>query len=236
MFKTGIYAIVNTKTCKRYIGSACNVPKRWSTHKNQLRNGRHHNTHLQRSFDKYGEVVFQFQYLEKVSRCKLISVEQEWIDRLWDEGLYNVRRDAASNLGVKHTEEARQKMRENYSGMTPERQAASRLHSDRMTGRVATVETRKKMSKSKLGYSHTKEARLKMSESAKNRSFEHLSKLADSRAGEYIITTPEGEELKIRNLSAFARENGLQQAKLSAVALGKANHHKGYKARRITQE
>ena len=33
---TGIYIILNNKNCKKYIGSAVNIEKRWREHKNVL--------------------------------------------------------------------------------------------------------------------------------------------------------------------------------------------------------
>lgn len=47
--KSGIYAIINTKTNKHYIGSAINFEERWKRHFKDLDNGNHHSIKLQRS-------------------------------------------------------------------------------------------------------------------------------------------------------------------------------------------
>lgn len=60
----GIYRIVNTANGKVYIGSARQFKERWKAHKRSLVTGKHHNTHLQTSFDKYGESAFVFEVLE----------------------------------------------------------------------------------------------------------------------------------------------------------------------------
>ena len=40
--------------------------RRWKQHKNQLKNKKHVNLLLQRSWDKYGEFQFKFELIELV--------------------------------------------------------------------------------------------------------------------------------------------------------------------------
>lgn len=47
--KSGIYKIINVVNNKLYIGSAVNISGRFSTHKNQLKNEKHHSIVLQRA-------------------------------------------------------------------------------------------------------------------------------------------------------------------------------------------
>lgn len=47
---------------------------------------------------------------------------------------------------------------------------------------------------------------------------------------DYIVTSPDGTRLVVRNLAAFCRERGLSNQHLGAVALGKRQHHRGYRA------
>lgn len=60
----GIYAIKNKLNGKLYIGQTVNLKKRSVSHFSDLRNGRHYNDHLQKSFLKYGEENFEFIVLE----------------------------------------------------------------------------------------------------------------------------------------------------------------------------
>lgn len=60
MIKTGIYKIRNIVTNKIYIGSSTNIGKRWRDHKWHLKEGIHHNSHLQSSYNKYGLKNFIF--------------------------------------------------------------------------------------------------------------------------------------------------------------------------------
>jgi len=54
---------------------------------------------------------------------------------------------------------------------------------------------------------------------------------AEHRSKTYIMTTPNGEELTVTNLSAFAREHGLSQGTLRGTAVGQRQFHKGYSCR-----
>lgn len=104
---SGIYAIVNTATGKRYIGSACNIAARWRFHRSMLANNRHHSRKLQHSWTKHGAGVFEFSVIEYVAdKSLLILREQVWIDYFesaTDAG-YNVLPTAGSHFGVKQSE------------------------------------------------------------------------------------------------------------------------------------
>lgn len=50
---TGIYCIENTANGKKYIGQASDIEKRWTQHKQKLRNNSHHNPHLQNAWNTY---------------------------------------------------------------------------------------------------------------------------------------------------------------------------------------
>jgi len=76
----GIYRIKNLKNKKCYYGSSKNIEKRWRTHSNNLKNGKHHNAHLQRSWDKYGEDNFVFELVEECNETILLELEQKYLD------------------------------------------------------------------------------------------------------------------------------------------------------------
>ncbi|QDX91081.1 hypothetical protein EEL30_00965 (plasmid) [Brevibacillus laterosporus] len=80
--KSGIYKITCLSNSKFYIGSTKDLSKRKIQHWSNLTNGNHHNKHLQRAWNKYGQEQFTFEVLEDLSLVpeRLIEREQCWID------------------------------------------------------------------------------------------------------------------------------------------------------------
>jgi group I intron endonuclease len=109
---SGIYKILNVVDGKFYIGSSVSILKRWYQHKRMLNKGTHINTHLQNAWSKHGSGSFIFEVLEYVDSNKLIEREQYWITSL--EAIkngYNICINAYSHLGMKRSEETKEKMR-----------------------------------------------------------------------------------------------------------------------------
>lgn len=82
MNNSGIYKIICMVDKKIYLGSAKNLNKRWKRHLNDLKNKKHVNTHLQRSFDKYGIENFRFEIIEVCKLENLFDREQFYLDVL----------------------------------------------------------------------------------------------------------------------------------------------------------
>lgn len=80
----GIYRVINSINGKFYIGSSKNLAKRWWEHRKFLRLGTHVNSHLQNSWNLYGELAFKFEVLQEepsaISRLELQSLEQAYLD------------------------------------------------------------------------------------------------------------------------------------------------------------
>lgn len=84
-----VYKITNTINNKIYIGSTCEMTprRRFTRHLRDLKDGVHFNIHLQRAYDKYGD-VFHFEILELLpfeddyvkSKNKIESIEQKYIN------------------------------------------------------------------------------------------------------------------------------------------------------------
>lgn len=88
--ESGIYMIKNEINNKFYIGSTKNFKKRFMIHKSRLKNNNHDNVHLQKSYNKYGD-VFSYIILEFVEIEKLLKIEQEYLDKYKnDKNLYNI--------------------------------------------------------------------------------------------------------------------------------------------------
>lgn len=130
-----IYTITNKNNNKIYVGSAKNFKERFNKHYLDLLYNRHHSSHLQNSWNKYGAENFIIRVIEETTINNLIEREQYYIDTFESynqEKGYNMRRLANSSLGIKRSEETRRKMSIAQS---------KRKHSE---------ETRKKQSLTKL--------------------------------------------------------------------------------------
>jgi group I intron endonuclease len=109
---SGVYTITNTLNGKIYIGSAFSFKKRWNEHKNDLRNNRHKNVHLQRTWNKDKEPNFKFEILEKVIDPNLLlDFEQKWLDSIPKEFKYNMSESAyAAMTNRTHTQKSKKKI------------------------------------------------------------------------------------------------------------------------------
>lgn len=145
---SGIYRIVCTANGgKVYVGSAVNLRRRFASHKNTLSTGTHHNRHLQNAWNKYGEAAFRFEVVEIVPRERLVDVEQAHLNACEDK--FNIRPEAHSNLGVKHSRAMREKCAAAARGRKHTDAARARMSlaaKGRGRGRRASEEARANMS------------------------------------------------------------------------------------------
>jgi len=174
----GIYIIENKITKKLYIGSSIDVLGRMKRHRFLLRRNRHHNPHLQRAFNKYGDNNFEFKEIKIIEDYNhLIFCEQFFIDNFssYKNG-YNMCPKAGNILGYKHTPETIVKMKLVQKGCkngmwrhkyTPEEINAMRLRNkgsgNGMYGKTHTFAVRKRLSEFRKGVEITDEFRETMS-------------------------------------------------------------------------
>lgn len=90
--KIGIYKITNLVTGMFYIGSTRqSFIVRFRHHHSMLKNNKHDNIHLQRSWNKHGEDNMVFEILEVIEdKSKVLDREQYYIDKYSIENLYNI--------------------------------------------------------------------------------------------------------------------------------------------------
>lgn len=113
---SGVYAFINTRNSKAYIGSTRNIPARRTSHLWALRRNRHSNLHLQNAWNRDGESAFEFVVLECVPKEQLLSVEQWYLDACQsanNECGYNL---SKITNGVTHSEDGRRRISEARKG------------------------------------------------------------------------------------------------------------------------
>lgn len=192
--QAGIYQITNTTNGYRYIGSSVNIWTRWKTHVSQLRLNKHHNSHLQRAWNKYGEECFALKPLMLCEKYELARYEQAYLDIYKPE--YNKTVDVTapmrgmkftdehkakigsanignrSRRGQKCTEEHRRKISEAHVGVKLSEEHCKNIGLSKQgntfrRGAKLSDETREKLRLSHLGHVHSEETKAKMSASQK---------------------------------------------------------------------
>lgn len=91
MKKQGIYCIEHITSGKKYIGSSMNISRRFTKHRSDLKNNKHHCVYLQRAVNKYAIDAFRFYLIEETNfenKEELQSLEKIYIDNGSD--LYNI--------------------------------------------------------------------------------------------------------------------------------------------------
>jgi group I intron endonuclease len=116
--KSGVYLILNNINLDIYIGSAISISAKhnriyfrfrnhfYQTHKNT-------NTYLYNAILKYGAKNFSFHIIEYTSIEKAREIETNYIKEYKPK--YNKLAYGAGEVGYKHTEETKEKLKKNYS-------------------------------------------------------------------------------------------------------------------------
>lgn len=209
---SGIYEIRNTINGNCYIGSAVNLEKRTKDHIYHLGKGNHANNHLQKAWNKYGKSSFIVSIIEYCDKEFLLSREQFYLEKMNPE--YNIAKNSSSPmLGVKHTDEARMKIR--LAGI----------------GRLFSKETRDKISASQKGIPkkpHTQEFKDKMRILFKGRAIsdEQKKQASEYRKGKCFMTD-EGrkrisEKMKGNKFNVGYKHSDTAKKNMSFAHLGKS--------------
>lgn len=201
----GIYKIVCNLTEDCYIGSAKNLKTRLSRHRSSLRVNKHYNRHLQNAWNKYGEENFSFEIIDVTSDITtLIEREQHWMDLLSPK--YNIRKKAESNLGLKHSEESKQKIKDANIGKTISEETLERIREAIKVRKLPpfTEERREKSRQNITKYNKSTEHRKAASISGKLNGPENLKKAHENKRVKFESITP--QIFKLRNQGLLGKE------------------------------
>lgn len=222
---TGVYAIVHRASGRRYVGSSSVIGRRWYEHLHKLARNRHHSTHLQNAWNKYGAAEFDFVVVETCAHEALIAREQAWID--WAQASdpscgFNVapiagapsmtpesiERGAAKRRGRKRPSEVGRKIAAALRGqpLSEERKAKiSEAHKGKKRGPHSDIH-RARIREASLKYRHSPESKDKIAANHWSRS---------PRAAEVLART--AETRKAKKQLALARALPLLSAATSEV-------------------
>lgn len=167
--KSGIYTILNTSTNSIYIGQSIDVIQRIRKHKAALRANRHDSPSLQENWNKHGESVFVFNFVERVeNKSKLLEREEFWTRFYKEQTSFNVFNIC---IGKKPSEELRKHLSEIKKGSIGPWRGKSR--SDETAKKISATLLAKNINKPKNSSSYINsekqfirelESRRKMSE------------------------------------------------------------------------
>jgi hypothetical protein len=217
-----VYEIRNRVNGKVYVGrtiKAAGVRK--TQHWSDLRAGRHHNIHLQRAWNLYGEDAFRFDAVIELDcpEAEILDIEEQRTLRLRAElGRENVYTIRAGGQNPMSNPEVRERSKTNTRTAMQRPEVRERL----MVG----VARREEKRKSSDEYVSAQEARQLEKEQRNARWRENLRQGAIERNKEgaktYIgFVSPGGEVYTpVTNLNEFCREHGLPQGEMWRLATG----------------
>ena len=204
--KSGIYSIKSLKNKRVYIGSAINISNRISEHIKTLKQDNHHNIHLQRVWNKYGEKDLEFNILYFCKEDDLLKNEQKFIDKYqekigWDN-MFNICPKAGSSFGRECLEETKKKIslaqtgkKAWNKGLTKETDERIKKYADASKGKIMNWKnghpkgmlgkkhneiTKDKIGSSQRGILKSKEHNIKNSKAHKGKIFtkEHCNNIS----------------------------------------------------------
>lgn len=220
--KGWIYMIICLPTAKCYIGSTSDSKgpnTRKIRHFWELRTNKHHNQHLQNSYNKYGESNFELLIIDTADVENLLQLEQAWIDTINPE--FNVCRVSGTTRGIKHpprSQESKDKLSAALKGRPGTRRGAK-----------VTEETRKKISAAKKGTKlpHTPEWNIRIGDAQKGEKNHMYGKRFKGKPKPKVFDSPYSKPVKASNGIVYgsqgeaARQLGLYQSSIWLVLNGK---------------
>lgn len=207
----GIYTIRNTVNGKLYVGSTAWFRRRFKDHRKDFRQKKHHCIPLMRAWKKYGASAFVFEILEIVqdpTQEKLLGREQAYLDHYQPKWLYNICRIATSQLGMRRSEETKERMRRaarNRKRPAPFTEEHRQNLSKANKGKVRSAETCERMRQANLG---------------KTLSPEHCQNMRAARLGKTFWRHTAESKRKLSIAKRGQHPTAESRAKMRAAKLG----------------
>ncbi len=239
----GIYVIWSSFNNRVYIGSTKNLNCRWTHHKHKLRDGTHHNVFLQRTFNKYGENIFEFGILERgIPTKKLIQRENWWIDVFKKSRfvLYNLKKAEFGNGGVERPEkwrknlsEAEKKYHISHPNARFEKSRALKITCNKVSWRKRqSIALRKYFSTPEGKQSASDRTRNSWKDPVKRENRRHAIEVAKCTKV-FKIASPTGELFSFCNIRQFALKHNLNYGSLANSLKLKQDKYRGWEIQNV---
>jgi group I intron endonuclease len=226
----GIYKIINKIDGKYYIGRTNHFHRRWRQHCNELNRGNHHNQHLQKAWNKYGQNNFEFVITDNIIDQKSqIFAEQQHINRFIEDrkngvdNCYNFSESSNGPMlfgnkngmyGKKHSDDTKKKISKINKGRVFSDET-KRLWSEQRkgrkswwTGKKMSAEHCEKLSKLRIGKKHSAKTKEKISLSQKGEKNHNWGKkISKEQHIKMLSKIIDGTIYKWRNESLSLTEN-----------------------------
>lgn len=138
----GIYKIANAINDKVYIGQSRSYERRRASHLNKLSKNKHENSHLQRSWNKYGRENFTVDLIEVCEIEVLTERENHWMNHYEsfnDSKGYNKLMPSENNLSYAHSDSSKELLSKAKTVYTDEELIDILLDFYRVNNRVPTI-------------------------------------------------------------------------------------------------
>jgi group I intron endonuclease len=249
--KGGIYKITNCISGKFYIGSTKRFKKRQRDHFGILKRNKHHNKHLQASYNKHGRKNFLFEILEIVegSHFDRTKIEQKYLNNVmlsgeWDNCFNSQKLTIQTCPQISNMDKHRKKQsllkkafyKTPRGKKTIEKIAENRRGKsyEEYYGSVEKAEEiKQKIRENKLVEMNKPEVKEKLKKQLKGKSFEErfgkekaeiiLNKMSKSRKGKY--SGKNSSRYKIYNNLLLVSPDGKTYTKVEGVKDFAAKHN-----------
>lgn len=214
-----VYIFTNRINGKQYVGKTIQRFKRRLGQHLSVAKNFGDNSIFHKAIRKYGIDMFDVKQI-KIPKLKLLAYEKYMIAKLNTKAPngYNLTDGGEGTNGRVCSKTTRNKISKSQLGKKLSNEHKRKI-SKGNKGKFVTTTTRRRMSKANTG---------------KNNSCYGLFGGDNPTSKEYIITTPEGEEIFVKGIKKFCRDwkrDKLSKSHLIQVARGKWKQHKGYRCR-----
>ena len=206
-----IYKIQNTINLKLYIGSSSNIKSRFYNHKLELNKNKHHCSHLQNAYNKYGKENFIFVKLLECNEEEKIPWENFYLDFYKPE--YNSL-DKAYEL----PDQSKSFTLINPNGVEVEGKQIKEFCERYNLSRTSVSRLIIGKQKSHRGWTSSIENHLKLK---KEGDFRMQSRIAK-------VKSPNGEIYEVMNRTQFSKIHNLNKVTLGQLISGNKKSYKGW--------